>query len=184
VELWNAPRHSLRSCPRRDLIRSTAAERHPLGCPSKVKRALLVVIILASVSQSASGQRRDRALLDSATRVRLLRELRVAQEASSDSLVLYQRVLAFADSLLTIHRVDATIRQVRLLAAAPVLSARVQRARAVATCTTIRSLQDSVGLYRNASGSGVGCVDCARAAGQLRIAKRTLDSLILVKKCS
>ena len=26
-----APRHSLRSCPRRDLIESNAAERHPLG---------------------------------------------------------------------------------------------------------------------------------------------------------
>ena len=31
MELWNAPRHSLRSCPRRDLVGSTAAERHPLG---------------------------------------------------------------------------------------------------------------------------------------------------------
>jgi hypothetical protein len=31
AELWNAPRHSLRSCPRRDLICSTAAECYPLG---------------------------------------------------------------------------------------------------------------------------------------------------------
>src|SRR5678815_386676 len=30
AELWNAPRHSLRSCPRRDLIGSAAAERYPL----------------------------------------------------------------------------------------------------------------------------------------------------------
>jgi len=31
VELWNARRHSLRSCPARSLIGSTAAERYPLG---------------------------------------------------------------------------------------------------------------------------------------------------------
>jgi len=31
VELWNARRHSLRSCPPRDFIGSTAAERYPLG---------------------------------------------------------------------------------------------------------------------------------------------------------
>ena len=30
MELWNARRHSLRSCPARSLIESTAAERYPL----------------------------------------------------------------------------------------------------------------------------------------------------------
>ena len=31
VELWYARRHSLRSCPPRDLVRFTAADRYPLG---------------------------------------------------------------------------------------------------------------------------------------------------------
>jgi len=36
VELWNARKHSLRSCPARSFIGSTAAERYPLAGPSSL----------------------------------------------------------------------------------------------------------------------------------------------------
>lgn len=36
VELSFARRHSLRSCPPRDLVESTAAERYPLGSPQNL----------------------------------------------------------------------------------------------------------------------------------------------------
>jgi len=49
VELWYAPRHSLRSCPRRDFIGSTAAERSPLGSPSIVPMRSLRTRFLVSV---------------------------------------------------------------------------------------------------------------------------------------
>src|SRR5688500_10216217 len=51
VELGNAPRHSLRSCPRRDLFGSTATERHPLGGLS----ATLSENTMATSRQSATA---------------------------------------------------------------------------------------------------------------------------------
>ena len=57
VELWNAPRHSLRSCPRRDLIGSTAAERNPLGDTSTSRRGLAVWGERSSAEQRPNAPR-------------------------------------------------------------------------------------------------------------------------------
>ena len=45
AELGYAPRHSLRSCPRRDLIGSAAAERYPLGAIQTLVLIPVVVIL-------------------------------------------------------------------------------------------------------------------------------------------
>jgi hypothetical protein len=47
VELWNAPRHSLRSCPRREFIGSAAAERYPLGRHRSILDVKLIRILRA-----------------------------------------------------------------------------------------------------------------------------------------
>jgi len=52
VELWCARRHSLRSCPPRDVVGSTTAERHPLGSPVTRIHATFGALVLAQAAHS------------------------------------------------------------------------------------------------------------------------------------
>jgi hypothetical protein len=60
VELKNARRHSLRSCPARSLIGSTAAERYPLDNrgmrPDCITSRYHVMVLLASVACAATSR--------------------------------------------------------------------------------------------------------------------------------
>ena len=55
MELWYAPRHSLRSCPRRNLIGSTAAERYPLASTQTPVRSRHLLSVTVAPAFFAAG---------------------------------------------------------------------------------------------------------------------------------
>lgn len=57
AEPWNAPRHSLRSCPRREFIGSAAAERYPLAGQKALMSPLFALLVALTLMSSGCASR-------------------------------------------------------------------------------------------------------------------------------